>query len=144
MLNCNIPNHLQTPIFSPKQYAYCGPFADRLNQKLVHNPWVPLSIFGPLVFFFGVPQVIPLVTHWPGTVIAVNPGGAVIPIILPHRSGQQCRIISVDNNYPKPLYNDWSRRKKTWRALDGEELMIILHAYPFIIKDGITWWGSCI
>ena len=37
---------------------------------------------GGLVFFFGVPQVIPLVTHWPGTVIAVNLGGAVIPAIL--------------------------------------------------------------
>jgi uncharacterized membrane protein len=37
---------------------------------------------GGLVLFFGVPQVIPLVTHWPGTVIAVNLGGAVIPTIL--------------------------------------------------------------
>jgi uncharacterized membrane protein len=37
---------------------------------------------GGLVFFFGVPQVIPFVTHWPGTVIAVNLGGAVIPTIL--------------------------------------------------------------
>ena len=37
---------------------------------------------GGLVFFFGVPHVIPMVTHWPGTVIAVNLGGAVIPTIL--------------------------------------------------------------
>jgi len=27
---------------------------------------------GGLIFFFGVPHVIPMVTHWPGTVIAVN------------------------------------------------------------------------
>ena len=34
------------------------------------------------VTFFGIRQVIPLVTHWPGTVIAVNLGGAVIPALL--------------------------------------------------------------
>lgn len=37
---------------------------------------------GGTVFFFGVPYVIPPVTEWPGTVIAVNLGGAVIPTIL--------------------------------------------------------------
>ena len=34
------------------------------------------------VTFFGIPYVIPTVTQWPGTVIAVNVGGAVIPSIL--------------------------------------------------------------
>ena len=34
------------------------------------------------VTFFGIPHVIPLVTHWAGTVIAVNLGGAVIPAVL--------------------------------------------------------------
>lgn len=34
------------------------------------------------VTFFGIQHVIPLVTHWPGTVIAVNLGGAVIPALL--------------------------------------------------------------
>ncbi len=34
------------------------------------------------VTFFGIPYVIPTVTQWPGTVIAVNVGGAVIPTIL--------------------------------------------------------------
>jgi uncharacterized membrane protein len=34
------------------------------------------------VTFFGVPYIIPTVTRWPGTVIAVNVGGAVIPTIL--------------------------------------------------------------
>ncbi len=37
---------------------------------------------GGTAFFFGVPYVIPMVTEWPGTVIAVNLGGAVIPTIL--------------------------------------------------------------
>jgi uncharacterized membrane protein len=34
------------------------------------------------VTFFGIPYVIPTVTQWPGTVVAVNVGGAVIPTIL--------------------------------------------------------------
>jgi len=34
------------------------------------------------VTFFGIPYIIPTVTQWPGTVIAVNVGGAVIPTIL--------------------------------------------------------------
>jgi len=32
--------------------------------------------------FYGVPYVIPTVETWPGTILAVNVGGAVIPIIL--------------------------------------------------------------
>jgi len=32
--------------------------------------------------YFGMRYVIPLVTEWPGTVIAVNLGGAVIPLLL--------------------------------------------------------------
>ncbi|MCK9375779.1 MAG: DUF1614 domain-containing protein [Syntrophobacterales bacterium] len=35
-----------------------------------------------IISFFGVPYVIPRVTEWPGTVVAVNLGGAVIPTIL--------------------------------------------------------------
>lgn len=37
---------------------------------------------GGTVSFFGVPYVIPMVAEWPGTVIAVNLGGAVIPTLL--------------------------------------------------------------
>jgi len=37
---------------------------------------------GGMASFYGVPYVIPLVTQWPGTVIAVNLGGAVIPTLL--------------------------------------------------------------
>ena len=32
--------------------------------------------------FFGMRYVIPVVVNWPGTVIAVNVGGAVIPTLL--------------------------------------------------------------
>jgi len=32
--------------------------------------------------FYGVPYVIPTVETWPGTILAVNVGGAVIPVLL--------------------------------------------------------------
>ncbi len=34
------------------------------------------------VVFFGVHYVVPVVVEWPGTVIAINIGGAVIPTVL--------------------------------------------------------------
>jgi len=35
-----------------------------------------------VVSFFGMQYVVPAVVDWPGTVVAVNLGGAVIPVIL--------------------------------------------------------------
>ena len=50
---------------------------------------LPIMRFGPEqmtrleeVPFYGVPYVIPTVETWPGTILAVNVGGAVIPILL--------------------------------------------------------------
>src|SRR6201997_1520468 len=37
---------------------------------------------GDVVDFYGMRYVVPLVTAWPGTVLAVNVGGAVIPTIM--------------------------------------------------------------
>ena len=37
---------------------------------------------GEIVDFFGMQYVVPLVTHYPGTVLAVNIGGAVIPTLM--------------------------------------------------------------
>jgi len=37
---------------------------------------------GEVVDFFGMRYVVPLVTSWPGTVLAVNVGGAVIPTLM--------------------------------------------------------------
>lgn len=37
---------------------------------------------GETIHFFGMQYVVPVVKHWPGTVIAVNIGGAVIPTIV--------------------------------------------------------------
>jgi uncharacterized membrane protein len=37
---------------------------------------------GQIVEFFGMRYVVPLVTSWPGTVLAVNVGGAIIPTLM--------------------------------------------------------------
>jgi len=39
-------------------------------------------VSGRTVDFFGMGYVIPMVQEWPGTIIAVNVGGALIPVIL--------------------------------------------------------------
>jgi uncharacterized membrane protein len=39
-------------------------------------------VAGGVVDFFGVQYVVPVVQQWPGTIIAVNVGGALIPVIL--------------------------------------------------------------
>ncbi|HUC10189.1 MAG TPA: DUF1614 domain-containing protein [Stellaceae bacterium] len=39
-------------------------------------------VTGQIVSFFGMEYVIPMVRDWPGTVIALNVGGAIIPILL--------------------------------------------------------------
>jgi uncharacterized membrane protein len=37
---------------------------------------------GQIVDFYGMSYVVPFVTSWPGTVLAVNVGGAVIPTVM--------------------------------------------------------------
>jgi uncharacterized membrane protein len=37
---------------------------------------------GEIVDFYGMRYIVPLVSHWPGTIIAVNVGGAVIPTLM--------------------------------------------------------------
>ena len=37
---------------------------------------------GEIVDFYGMRYVVPLVTSWPGTVLAINVGGAVIPTVM--------------------------------------------------------------
>src|ERR1700748_1497091 len=37
---------------------------------------------GQIVDFFGMQYVVPMVQQWPGTVLAVNVGGAVIPTLM--------------------------------------------------------------
>jgi uncharacterized membrane protein len=39
-------------------------------------------VSGRVVNFFGMSYVVPVVREWPGTIIAVNLGGALVPVIL--------------------------------------------------------------
>jgi uncharacterized membrane protein len=49
------------------------PVADLPPHEVVSGGWID---------FYGVRYVIPVVREWPGTVVAVNVGGALIPTIL--------------------------------------------------------------
>ncbi len=39
-------------------------------------------VSGRLVDFFGIRYVVPVVQEWPGTIVAVNVGSALVPVIL--------------------------------------------------------------
>lgn len=52
-----------------------------LNIPVARLPG-PQIISGEAIAFFGMSYEIPVVVNWPGTVIAVNVGGAVIPGLL--------------------------------------------------------------
>lgn len=52
-----------------------------VNIPVVHLPAQELHS-ARLVSFYGVQYVIPMVVNWPGTIIAVNVGGALVPVIL--------------------------------------------------------------
>lgn len=49
------------------------PVAELPGERVVSNQ---------VVNFFGMRYVVPVVADWPGTIIAVNVGGAVIPVLL--------------------------------------------------------------
>ena len=40
------------------------------------------AVGGQEVYYFGMRYVVPVVAEWPGTIIAVNVGGAVIPTVM--------------------------------------------------------------
>src|ERR1700741_814022 len=52
-----------------------------MDSQIHYLPLTP-ALFSILVLIFGVLYVVPLVRSYPGTVIAVNPGGAVIPTLM--------------------------------------------------------------
>jgi uncharacterized membrane protein len=51
------------------------------NIPVAELPAEPL-MSDQVVDFFGMQYAVPVVTHWPSTVIAVNVGGAVIPTLM--------------------------------------------------------------
>jgi uncharacterized membrane protein len=56
-------------------------FGSYINIPLYQLPAETLHPGGK-VTFYGVRHVIPFVTQWPGTIIAANLGGAIIPAVL--------------------------------------------------------------
>jgi uncharacterized membrane protein len=52
-----------------------------VNIPVAHLP--PEYVYsGREITYYGMTYVVPLVTEWPGTVVAVNFGGAVVPVVL--------------------------------------------------------------
>jgi uncharacterized membrane protein len=56
-------------------------FGSYLNIPIASLPGEQ-TMSGQIVTYFGMQYVIPEVVNWPGTVIAVNIGGAVIPLLV--------------------------------------------------------------
>jgi uncharacterized membrane protein len=56
-------------------------FGSYVNIPIAHLPAETMHS-GRVVTFYGMRYVVPVVRDWPGTVIALNLGGAVIPIVL--------------------------------------------------------------
>ncbi|MGE5242322.1 MAG: DUF1614 domain-containing protein [Bacteroidota bacterium] len=54
--------------------SYININVTRLSPETIHAPGI--------IQFFGVPYVVPLMHESPGTIIAVNVGGAVVPTLL--------------------------------------------------------------
>ena len=52
-----------------------------VNIPIAHLPGEQV-IAGRVITYFGMRYVVPIVQEWPGTVIAVNVGGAVVPTLL--------------------------------------------------------------
>jgi uncharacterized membrane protein len=52
-----------------------------VNIPVAHLPDEQV-ITGRVITYFGMRYIIPMVQEWPGTVIAVNVGGAVVPTLL--------------------------------------------------------------
>jgi uncharacterized membrane protein len=56
-------------------------FGSAINIPVAQLP-PERMVSGGLVDFYGMNYVVPIVRQWPGTIIAVNVGGALIPVIL--------------------------------------------------------------
>ena len=56
-------------------------FGSYFNIPVAYLPPQPVAS-GQVVDFFGMRYVVPTMTEWPGTVIALNVGGAIIPTLV--------------------------------------------------------------
>jgi uncharacterized membrane protein len=65
-------------MFSLLVFSLLGSY---INIPVARLPAEPIMT-GRIVDYFGVPYIVPYAVHSPGTVVAVNVGGAVIPLLL--------------------------------------------------------------
>ncbi len=79
---CAMPMKASASAPEPRSFLLFG----SLIGSIFNIPIVQLApqsvVSDRVVDFFGVQYEVPVVTHWQGTVIAVNVGGAVIPILM--------------------------------------------------------------
>ena len=57
-------------------------FGSYLNIPLAELPGQQQLLAGQEIYFFGMRYPVPAVVDWPGTIIAVNVGGALIPALM--------------------------------------------------------------
>jgi len=57
-------------------------FGSYLNIPLAELPDQQQLLAGQQIYFFGMRYPVPVVVDWPGTIIAVNVGGALIPTLM--------------------------------------------------------------
>jgi uncharacterized membrane protein len=57
-------------------------FGSYLNIPLAELPGQQQLLAGQEIYFFGMRYPVPVVVDWPGTIIAVNVGGALIPTLM--------------------------------------------------------------
>ncbi len=57
-------------------------FGSYINIPVAELPTERVIVNEPVLSMFGMPYVIPTLVDWPGTIIAVNVGGALIPSLL--------------------------------------------------------------
>ena len=68
----------QRHMFALLLFSFLGSY---VNIPIAHLPSEPV-VSNQVISYFGIQYVVPLVEQWPGTVLAVNIGGAVIPTLL--------------------------------------------------------------
>jgi uncharacterized membrane protein len=57
-------------------------FGSYLNIPLAELPDQQQLLAGQDIYFFGMRYPVPVVVDWPGTIIAINVGGALIPTLM--------------------------------------------------------------
>ena len=57
-------------------------FGSYLNIPLAELPGQQQLLAGQEIYFFGMRYPVPIVVDWPGTIVAVNVGGALIPALM--------------------------------------------------------------